>query len=602
MLLKVLYFFLFYLTLVSSSIGKVAQDQTWIKLLYYEKNGEGYRSLVKNKGFFLSKRGMFDPEEELRISKIIIKKAISKSDYKDDRFIHFLCSFPARFEYVSKIMGFPYQKYKCDSFETWRDSFEATGISVIFASQYLSSPASAMGHTYLRIISKKRSLYLNKVIGYSAIVPKDIDTFLYAFKGITGGFVGSFSVDPFYIKFHEYSNIEQRDLWEYKLKLNADQMNYYLKHLWEIINFAKFDYLFATENCSKVLLRSLDILYKNINLTDQLPSLVLPVEILKVLYKSKLITKIESSPSPSKRIIQKFNQLNHSNQQIFQDTLNFLVPSNLEVLDLAIDYLNYKRHAHGGKLNSKDDKFLLRLLTRRSEFDSQAEYHRNRQGHNLTGLVHESNPTKRIGFNIGRNTDRSTYFGIELRPGIHDLIDKVEGYLKYSQVTIFDTSILIYDESNISLKSIDFISMQKLSSYDFLTKNFSWGLNLSLKSIDASKCTKYYYFEFNPSWGIGKKSYEYFSNFILLDFNTKYGNLESHAEIDLGIRFLSILDIKPYKLISEIKPSYHSHEHFKLRLNVKAVYNLDVYHTIKTEVEYLFDEKFKLEFALYRYF
>ena len=75
------------------------------------------------------------------------------------------------------------------------------------------------GHTFLRIDQKgqtEQTRLLAYTINYAADVPSDAGLW-YPIKGIFGGFKGFFSTPPYYLKVQEYRDIENRDMWEYRL-------------------------------------------------------------------------------------------------------------------------------------------------------------------------------------------------------------------------------------------------------------------------------------------------------------------------------------------------------------------------------------------------
>ena len=69
---------------------------------------------------------------------------------------------------------------------------------------------------------------LHHSVGYAANIGKDVSTFSYVYDGITGGFEGEFSINPYYINIQEYSNIESRDLWEYHLNISSEKISSFL--------------------------------------------------------------------------------------------------------------------------------------------------------------------------------------------------------------------------------------------------------------------------------------------------------------------------------------------------------------------------------------
>ena len=71
----------------------------------------------------------------------------------------------------------------------------------------------------------------------------------FAIQGLIGGYPGTFSVLPYYIKVREYSNLENRDLWEYELNLSPEEIEIFVDHLWEL-GSTYFAYYYLSENCS----------------------------------------------------------------------------------------------------------------------------------------------------------------------------------------------------------------------------------------------------------------------------------------------------------------------------------------------------------------
>ena len=115
------------------------------------------------------------------------------------------------------------------------------------------------GHTFLRVDEKGRledERLLDYALNFSAHAP-DAGGLLYSLRGLTGGYPGRFSIAPYYMKVQEYSNLESRDLWEYRLDLSSRTADRVLRHVWEL-GEAHFDYYFLTENCSYQLLPLFD--------------------------------------------------------------------------------------------------------------------------------------------------------------------------------------------------------------------------------------------------------------------------------------------------------------------------------------------------------
>lgn len=464
-----------------------ARDQEWLGRLFYV-NG---KSLVRNKDFFISPEGRNDPVKELKATIELIEHGGS----------NFACLYPGRYSYLAPKLNL--KKISCPDFEAWRDSFETSGLSVMFASQYLENPASSFGHTYLKVNSKTKSLYLNKVISFAANVPENIGGGEYIWKGLTGGFQGIFDEHPFYILYQEYANMEKRDVWEYELNISEEATVNLLATLYEVIFQAKFDYLFLSDNCSSLLLRLLDIEFKK-SLHKSLPFYVIPIETVKVLQSYGLVKKSIFHPSITSRMsvqiktmkfseIDKITKYIHKNEKLPDD-------STAATLDLGLEYLNFRRQKSGGVLiqDMKDDFNRYILLRSRTPTEHQANF------------VETPNPLKasypqRLSLGVQRIKGDPLSGTISYRPLGKDFNDRPNGYAKESEINLLKTKLLLNaQETKASWFNIDVIGIRKFADYNIITKNVSWGGNLSLKSFGDQKCSGCYFTEIDSHLGLGK--------------------------------------------------------------------------------------------------
>ena len=88
---------------------------------------------------------------------------------------------------------------------------------------------------------------LAKAVNYAALTHGESGP-LYALKGIFGAYDGYYSFMP-YQKIQEYTEIDQRDVWEYELNLDRAERRRLLLHIWELQGIAT-DYWFFDENCA----------------------------------------------------------------------------------------------------------------------------------------------------------------------------------------------------------------------------------------------------------------------------------------------------------------------------------------------------------------
>lgn len=499
------------------------RKKEWLDQLFYMGN----KSLISSKEYFVSERGQQDPVEELKASYSLIRESEKA----------FVCKFPARYAYLAQRSGLK-NKVHCPEFESWLESFEAHGLSIMFASQYLENPASSFGHTYLKINSQKKSLYLNKVISFAATVPEDIGAIDYIWKGLTGGFQGNFSVSPFYILYQEYANMEKRDLWEYELTLNEQETRAILARLYELIHHADFDYLFTSQNCSSLLLKLIDIETQK-GLIKEFPLYVLPVETVKSLHAKGLVKKSTFHPSITTRMSEMAKRLNPEEAkevaQYIDDRKKLKSPSS-EALDLSLEYLNFRRQKNGGQLTSTEKKDFGDYLIMRSRYPDKPQQQNNTALNPL-----KSSHAQRFSLGINSVNQNSINPIINYRPLGKDFFDRPNGYAKESEINVLKTKVTLNrKEPQLSHAEVDLIGIKKYAAYDRLTKNFSWGFNLAIRNGENESCKTCYYSELDTFYGLGTSLFkDTILAYAVIHPAFKIGNLEDHMtfypHVEMGV-------------------------------------------------------------------
>ena len=112
-------------------------------------------------------------------------------------------------------------------------------------------------------------------------------------------FAGVFAMLPYYMKVREYSDLENRDLWEYELDFSPEEVERVLRHAWELLP-AYFEYYFFDENCSYHLLALLQVARPELDLTAPFRLWALPVDTVRVLTSEPgLVRRIVYRPANS---------------------------------------------------------------------------------------------------------------------------------------------------------------------------------------------------------------------------------------------------------------------------------------------------------------
>lgn len=321
------FFFLLYIFSYSSvaseqSLIEFSKNKQWLKLLHY-KTTPSFQSYITSQYFFLSTTADNSSLDELKatITAFYLPISINESDDK-----HAQCQFPARLNLIQKQLNLStygeLPLVECAEYKIWRQQIKKDSISLIFASGYMSNPASMYGHLLLKfseVNSYKSSELLDNSLNYGAIVPANENPLLYVLRGIFGGYNAGFSDQQFFKHKHNYGNVELRDMWEYKLKLTPEDVSLIVEHLWEILP-AKFDYYFVDENCAYHFAKLIELVLDEPIISDDslwvLPNSV-ATGLAKVKYKNKpLLAEVNFIPSRETVLFDYYRQLTVEQKQV----------------------------------------------------------------------------------------------------------------------------------------------------------------------------------------------------------------------------------------------------------------------------------------------
>ncbi|MFN3604362.1 MAG: DUF4105 domain-containing protein [Leptonema sp. (in: bacteria)] len=474
----------------------------WLKLIHYEITISGWESQVDSLDFFLSR---FDPKKNFPEGKknpriewlATIESFFIEETWFNNKELHPICAFPARRKFIEEILKtFSIDLEKelppvdCKNYQLFFNEFKAKSLSLVFASYYLGAPASIFGHTFIKINSYERDEILDYSINYAAN-PEDLDPFRYAIYGLFGGYYGYYSVMPYYIKIKEYNDIESRDLWEYELDLKEDQIDWILKHNWELANFSYSDYFFATENCSYKLLVLLQVGLENINYIEDLKGFVIPSETVKKIKEQNLIKKRIYRPSIKSQILQRYSLMNEYEKKYFELILQkHLLPMEIQkknfnflfVYDTSLLYFKYKKIQ--SKLDSKEEEFYEQLLLERTQYPIDEHMYKF---HSPSGPPEESHEPSQIRIEYGTIQKlNSTSFLIDLnwRYLYHDFFNREWGLPKNSELENFYFNFRYESkEKKIYLEQFKLMNLYSLNPINFLFFLFSYHVEIGYKNL-----------------------------------------------------------------------------------------------------------------------
>lgn len=463
---------------------RLSEHSSWMALVHYRKDsfGSGFTSEADDERFFLSENGKYSPGEEL-VANIRSFFSLSEESRKKQ------CQFPARYYWIKQQLN-PDKVLNAECKETkkWLDDLEPKSMTLIFPASYVNSPSSMFGHTLLRVNlvgEKKENPLTGYSISYAANVPPNEIGFLFAYRGIFGGYEGNFSIVPYYEKIKEYNDIENRDIWEYGLNFNAEESRQVLRHVWELKDI-NFDYFFLTENCSYQLLTLLEIVRPELKLREQFNYKAIPADTVRSVVDAGIVVSADYRPSGTTILLDRNTVISDQEIEIInalietdKDISGLIDPldtaSRSRVIEYAYDYFRYKFSdtPHLRDQNASRSYDLLRVRSEQSVAANWPEISvpevRNDEGHD----------TSRVAVGIGQE-NKLDYLSVKIRPAYHDVLDPLPGYGFGAQINFLDLSLKYFTEAEeLELEKLTFINISSMTPVSDFISPVSWAADVA---------------------------------------------------------------------------------------------------------------------------
>ncbi len=515
----VLFFWIFFLVCASSVVAsdinlakarEVAASKYWQRLLHYKMHWlGGWKSSVDGQGFFSSPQGKTDPYAELMATVDAFSRNIKIGRYK----VHPQCAFPERFRFLRQELDLKIPAVKCPEFQAYLDQFHAASAALVFSSAYPGNPGSMFGHTFLRINAKpqkkteKKLDLLDHGLSYAANTAGKNSGILFAFYGIFGGYIGQFSIMPYYVKVNEYINSESRDIWEYELNLNEEETTRLLANAWEIETNSYFDYFFFDENCAYQLLTLLEVAKPEWNVSYYYEHLIPGESVQRLANTPGAIKSIKFRPSLRKKMYAKYEALSEEKKNIFrhaQSDESFTV-KDYAVLDSLIAFTSFEKQKDESKFSlSGGPKKISKLLVARSKLEDPewkgnpiSEASRPDLSHGSYRLAWSN------GLQDSASHDGSVYFtDLHFKVAYHDLLNDDTGFPPFSEINFPNFSFrYIPKEKKFFLQELQISSLVSLSPWTALEKGLSWRFSVSDAVARDLKCEQCHLWNFNSGAG-----------------------------------------------------------------------------------------------------
>ncbi|MDH4163164.1 MAG: DUF4105 domain-containing protein [Nitrospirota bacterium] len=491
---------------------RLADERYWNILLHYKKSGSGRESLVDDPVFFLSPAGKTDPEAELEAT---ISGLFQGPELGDD---HPRCRFPARSAWLVEQLSIDASRLTpvvCAAYDESMRNITMRSAVLVFPAAHGNGPASMFGHTLIRIDSTVQSDLMSYAVNYAAKMEDDSGP-VYIFKGLFGFYKGHYSILPYYEKVKEYSGIEHRDIWEYRLNLTEDEIRRMVMHIWELRQTYS-DYYFFTENCSYNLLFLLEAARPSLDLTDPYRNRarfwVIPGDTIRTLTENNAVASVKYRPSLATGIAVRARAL-VADEQVLAVALaeGRMKPAEMggrtsspertaPVLDLAAEVLQYRYSKKELDREVYLQRYLSVLRARSTIAETSKDLSAIAEPPTQPELGHRA---ARLAMGAGwRSTNERRWFAdLSVRPAYHDLMDPDDGYVEGAQINFFDLGARYEpDKGSLTLQKMHIVDILSLAPRDRFFAPVSWKFSTGLDRVLMKDGSERLVFRVNPGGG-----------------------------------------------------------------------------------------------------
>lgn len=489
----------------------LAHDPHWLRLGHWRKKPlTGWESEARGPDFFLAPGGDADPSAELDATLRAIFGAGEGRTADQERrgVMPAFCRFPARIAVLLQKLALDPAKLAaqpCPRLDGFWERLQPESVSLVFSSYYLNNPASAFGHTFLRVrrrgeaATREQRELLDTAIDYAA----QVDTtngLVYSFKGLFGMFQGTYTARPYFYKVREYNDYESRDLWDYDLALTGAEVALLVAHVFEL-GSATFDYYYAKQNCSYYVLSALEAAAPRLHLLEHVGFPVIPIDTVKALYQNPgLVSAVHFRPSAVAQFNARVQGMPAREREAVEELARnpeaalppgLAEPRRIRVFDAGADLVDV---TYAKELPVEPDgagsHLKQRVLERRAALLQPSE-----------PLVvprpfaapHESHASGRISLGGLYSRADGAAAALGYRLTLHGLDDPLGGYPDLSQMEFFPGSLRVLGRGGlVQLERLDFLDAVSLHAMSAFDHRVSWKVRVGSGRIRDPGCESCY--------------------------------------------------------------------------------------------------------------
>ena len=441
---------------------QLSETRYWHLLMHSPQD----KSEIDDDAFFMVNDGKNNLAAELDET---IRRLNEDSNRSDESLF---CRFPARRAWLEHELNVSFGDGECYAYDALVAKMDPQKVTLVFPTAHINSPASMFGHTFLRIDSSMDSKLMSYAINYAAQTD-ETNGITFAYKGLFGGYLGFYSMLPYYEKLKEYRDSESRDVWEYDLNLTHDEVMAMVRHIWELQRINSW-YFFFDENCSYHMLWLAEIARPSVRLREHFTYHVIPPQTVRAFEEEGLVSIKHFRPSKRTKLLAYEKQMAPASIQAAKAlALGDIKPQekvfdskDRYTLEAAAELVEYD-YIEGKITKEVYTKRYHELLTQRATLG---------QGEGVS-IESKSNPdtahhAARISVVQGWFDQRSPLL-IGWRPAFHDLSEDDTGHLSGAQIEFLDVQAGI-DHNKLSLEKLTVLSLASITPVSHFFKPFSW--------------------------------------------------------------------------------------------------------------------------------
>lgn len=532
---------------------ELAESRQWHALMHYRRNWilPGVTGQADDPSFYLAPRGKTDPHAELEAT---LRAFFAPAVEETAELQHPQCRFIARYHWLKDELDFDpalLPEQPCPRFTAWREALQATDLTLVFPSAYINNPSSMFGHTLLRVDGadqNERTRLLAYAINY-AVNPGTDGQVEFIFKSMTGLYPGEFSIAPYYVKVKEYSDLENRDIWEYRLDFTQDEIDRLLRHAWEL-GETWFDYYFFDENCAYHLLSLFEAARPELDLSERFRGWVIPVDTVRAMARQPgMVKEVIYRPAGNTRLSARLDELSAAERDLVRRIADgeYAGMDALEA-DAGLQGLPPARRA----LVLDGAYMALRHETARGRIAADESARRSREL--LLALSHlsdvslnappmpevrpeQAHGTRRIALGTGHEAGRD-YVQVSLRPAYNDLLDPPGGYAEGAQINFLDLGFRHDTRSDRTrLEHVHVIDVLSIAPRDAFFRPVSWKLGTGFVRKRLNDGRRPMVWRSEAGAGLATGSWERALGYFMIEGTLDVsGRLEDDHAVGLGAR------------------------------------------------------------------